>query len=690
VAFDAVPDASSTQKYDPAYLIGAKASSVTQSFQAKVEQSNLSIIFSDRTGDGTNAKYSFDLTDGAGHKYASIGDVDVFGGLGAALSVSDQSVVKTVNDKLAAGITDLAKSDKSMSASEFKVSFKDGNLSIVNSQGRALAIENFTSDVGYATVVANNEIGKAEILSTRTKSISEARFNVDMQQIGAGVLHTGTKAGEFDIYIDGVKNTTAAKANMNAAFAAGFADGDAVAKAVNDAIVAADGDVLVAGQTASKQETATSVTAVWDENTNQVVIRDTLGRNIKLVATAANLSPDAVFTSMPETKGVSGLTSKTDSSVTQGDAYSASKVTMTLNQNNVNLDFAINGVYVSDASQTAGVGFAKWNTDSKTDMDAFKVKLDAVMTKLNSVHPSNVFEYQINGSALTILQRDGGPITLGGFESENVNGLKASVTPAEGQGAVTVLEQYAATAAVNAKGTPATTTSSVIKLNGLNDLISLSVSDGNNQYSLSATAVDTNNQASTQNFANQLNKALGSSTIKASMDTNGKIYLTDTTGGKIVLTSFTSGRGLDAVWQPESGQGESVNIGSSYSGGFSSVSNDGNSSGPVVGGGTTSVKQISVLSQKSSNDALKVIDSALTYVNSERAKLGAIENRLSHTVDNLTNIVTNTAASKSRIMDTDYAAETTELARAQIIQQAATAMLAQANQQPQSVLALLK
>jgi len=299
---------------------------------------------------------------------------------------------------------------------------------------------------------------------------------------------------------------------------------------------------------------------------------------------------------------------------------------------------------------------------------------------------------KIDGNALTILQRDGGPITLGGFESQNVNGLKATVTPAEGQGAVSVLEEYAATSTANAKGTPAVTTTSVIKLNGLNDLISLSVSDGKNNYSLDATAVDTNNQASTQNFANQLNKALGASTIKASMDTNGKIYLTDTTGGKIILTGFNSGRGLDAVWQPESGQGASVNLGSSYAGGTTSDPSvvQGTSQGTSVGGGTSSVKQISVLSQKSSSDALKVIDSALTYVNSERAKLGAVENRLTHTVDNLTNIVTNTAASKSRIMDTDYAAETTELARAQIIQQAATAMLAQANQQPQSVLALLK
>jgi flagellin len=63
---------------------------------------------------------------------------------------------------------------------------------------------------------------------------------------------------------------------------------------------------------------------------------------------------------------------------------------------------------------------------------------------------------------------------------------------------------------------------------------------------------------------------------------------------------------------------------------------------------------------------------------------------LDHTVNNLTNIITNTEASRSRIEDTDYAVETTQLAKAQIIAQAANAMLAQANQQPQSVLSLLQ
>lgn len=109
-------------------------------------------------------------------------------------------------------------------------------------------------------------------------------------------------------------------------------------------------------------------------------------------------------------------------------------------------------------------------------------------------------------------------------------------------------------------------------------------------------------------------------------------------------------------------------------------------------GGTlgTSLTGLSVANAGSANSAISSLDSALDQVNAMRATMGAMQNRLDRTVNNLSNVLANTEASRSRIMDTDYAVETTNLAKAQIIQQAATAMLAQANQQPQSVLALLQ
>ena len=87
---------------------------------------------------------------------------------------------------------------------------------------------------------------------------------------------------------------------------------------------------------------------------------------------------------------------------------------------------------------------------------------------------------------------------------------------------------------------------------------------------------------------------------------------------------------------------------------------------------------------------IKAIDDALAAVASERATLGATQAQLESTVRNLANVAENTSAAAGRIMDTDYAAETANLTKAQILQQAATSVLAQANAQPQAVLSLLQ
>ncbi len=97
-----------------------------------------------------------------------------------------------------------------------------------------------------------------------------------------------------------------------------------------------------------------------------------------------------------------------------------------------------------------------------------------------------------------------------------------------------------------------------------------------------------------------------------------------------------------------------------------------------------------LLDAESADAAIGELDDALEAANSARSKIGAAINQLTYAADNMSNIAMNTAASRSRIEDTDYASASAELARTQIIQQAATAMLAQANQSPQSVLALLK
>ena len=146
---------------------------------------------------------------------------------------------------------------------------------------------------------------------------------------------------------------------------------------------------------------------------------------------------------------------------------------------------------------------------------------------------------------------------------------------------------------------------------------------------------------------------------------NGYTLLTGTTGGATTGTfSFQTGQ--------TSGTTIDVAIGSM------TVSGLGVTATNTIGTAVTAAVTIAKL------------DAAIGTLNSQRATLGAKINQLTYAGDNLSNISGNIQASRSTIMDTDYATASTQLSKTQIIQQAATAMLAQANQQPQSVLALLK
>src|SRR5690606_2430688 len=101
------------------------------------------------------------------------------------------------------------------------------------------------------------------------------------------------------------------------------------------------------------------------------------------------------------------------------------------------------------------------------------------------------------------------------------------------------------------------------------------------------------------------------------------------------------------------------------------------------------IASLDISSADGAQQAIQVLDGAMQQIDSERAKLGAVQNRFESTISNLQNIAENASAARSRVLDTDYAAESANLAKNQIMQQAGTAMLAQANQLPQAVLSLL-
>jgi flagellin len=103
-----------------------------------------------------------------------------------------------------------------------------------------------------------------------------------------------------------------------------------------------------------------------------------------------------------------------------------------------------------------------------------------------------------------------------------------------------------------------------------------------------------------------------------------------------------------------------------------------------------SVQDMDVKTLPKALEAIVAVDEAIKTVNIQRSTLGAVSNRLSHTINNLTNISTNLSAAQGGIEDADFAHETTMLAKNQILQQASTAMLAQANASKQNVLSLLQ
>jgi flagellin len=141
--------------------------------------------------------------------------------------------------------------------------------------------------------------------------------------------------------------------------------------------------------------------------------------------------------------------------------------------------------------------------------------------------------------------------------------------------------------------------------------------------------------------------------------------------------------------------GDGGNMGGASTFSFQVGANSSQTIEVVIGKQTTAdqfsgIASSTVASAASAASAVTALDTAIATLAANRSVIGAGINRLTHAADNASNIAQNVTESRSRVTDTDYAAATSELARTQIIQQAATAILAQANQQPQSVLSLLK
>ena len=211
-------------------------------------------------------------------------------------------------------------------------------------------------------------------------------------------------------------------------------------------------------------------------------------------------------------------------------------------------------------------------------------------------------------------------------------------------------------------------------------------------------------------LVSEINKQAGSTGVTAELSVDSKtVVLTQADGKDIIIESFSHSVASasmkvagndDPAIQLNIGEGTRTagtilfHSSGTYSSSSSAADTAGSifnvASGTQVGSKAEKLGTVDISSSQGSQEALAIVDSSLDQINSMRADLGAIQNRMESTITNLAIQSENISAARSRIMDADFAAETANLARNQILQQAGTAMLAQANQLPQGVLALLQ
>ena len=214
-----------------------------------------------------------------------------------------------------------------------------------------------------------------------------------------------------------------------------------------------------------------------------------------------------------------------------------------------------------------------------------------------------------------------------------------------------------------------------------------------NGIGLGAVAAGGSAPAQGANLAAAINAVSAASGVTATSSATGALTLTASDGRNVILAG--AGVTIANTGVSVGTTRSTVSLSTTATAGItiagSAPANGGFTAGTTPSTLTgTALSVIDISTVSGANTALVSVDAALSQINSERAKLGAIQNRFSSTIENLGISAENQSAARSRIQDADFAAETALLSRAQVLQQAGTAMIAQANQLPQQVLQLLR
>jgi len=503
-------------------------------------------------------------------------------------------------------------------------------FSLADSSGKEIAITNFQSTSAAAGSAGSMALTVRVDADSNTPSNTFAVGGSDTTDVdGTDIVQLSFSEAEADY---GFKIDTVAFTVATASASKTLAEALAITRdAINaDAGISAKATARVVDGKLEIENTQAAATAITIDTFTST------GKAAIVAGTATLGSTDLVTAQQASTTtGTEATVSETTMSFSQDDEYS----------------FKIGGTLVT-ASVSGG-------------------DLGAMVSAVNSQSSTTGVTGSVSNGDLLLTNAAGGAIAITEFASAGT-GIATAATAAGQGGSATLSDTAAVTGAATAAAGKATATTMNLSMDAT-DNVTFQVSDGQTNAVVRLTSFSiTDNAAMLAEIQSALTNS-GSDITAAAANGTAPIILTNATGGKIDLTKFTSDGSGVLTASPGSEQG------------VGKILDDTGTSASQ-----SAVAAIDIKSSAGATIAIATIDRALEQINAQRAELGAISNRLDHTISNLGNVVINTEASQSRIQDADFAKVTGDLTKSQIMSQAATAMLAQANASKQGVLSLLQ
>ncbi|MDC0136400.1 flagellin [Sulfitobacter sp.] len=503
-------------------------------------------------------------------------------------------------------------------------------FTLADSSGKEIAITNFQSTSAAAGSAGSMALTVRVDANSTTPSNTFANGGSDTTDIdGTDIvqLNFSEAEGDYAFKLGGVAFTVATAS---------------ASKTLEEALAITRDAINADGTVSSKVEARVVDGKLEIENTQAALTTITLD-------TFSSTGKAAVVAGTA-TLGSTNLVTAQQASTSTGTEATVSETTMSFSQDD-EYSFKIGGTLVT-ASISGG-------------------DLGAMVSAVNAQSSTTGVTGSVSNGDLLLTNAAGGAISITDFASTGT-GIATAATAAGQGGSATLSDTAAATGAATAAAGKATATSMNLSMDAT-DNVTFQISDGQTNAVVRLTSFSiTDNSAILAEINSALTNA-GSDITATTTGITAKITLTNATGGKIDLTKFTSDGSGVLTASPGSEQG------------VGKILDDTGTSASQ-----SAVAAIDIKSSAGATTAIATIDRALEQINAQRAELGAISNRLDHTISNLGNVVINTEASQSRIQDADFAKVTGDLTKSQIMSQAATAMLAQANASKQGVLSLLQ